>query len=76
MLALFSKILMVGILVAGICWVIALFTNDIFTAGCTDKLLHCLSHGEEKWYMQILIGIKCVFLNLGCVGHELISIFK
>ena len=76
MLALFSKVLLVGVLVAVVCWVIALFSTDFFTAHCTDKLLSCLPSSEEKWHTQILIGIKCVFQNLGCVGKEFISIFK
>lgn len=76
MLALFSKILVFGIVVALVCWVIALFTNDVFTAHCTDKLLACLPNGNEKWHAQILIGIKCVFQNLGCVCMEFINIFR
>lgn len=77
MLELFGKVLAFGIIVALICWVIALFSNEVFTAGCTNKLLSCLSSTEhEKWYAQILIGIKCVFQNLACVGKEFISIFK
>lgn len=76
MLALFSKVLMVGVLVAVVCWVIALFTNDFFTATCTNQLMACLPSEKEKWHMEILIGIKCVFQNLACVGKEFISIFK
>lgn len=76
MLALFSKVFLVGVLVAVICWIIALFTNDFFTAHCTDKMLNCLPSSNEKWHIQILIGFKCVFQNLACVGLEFISIFK
>lgn len=76
MLAALSKLFLVGLLVAFVCWFITLFTNDFFTAKCTNQLIECLPSSNEKWHMQILIGIKCVFQNLACVGLEFISIFK
>ena len=76
MLALFGRVFVFGLIVAVICMVAAFFSNETFTATCTNQLLDCLPKGNEKWYAKILIGFKCVFQNLWCVGREFISIFK
>lgn len=76
MLDFFAKVIKITFIVVFILVVAAFFSTPDFTASCTDDLFKCFPQENEAFGQKMVQAFKCIFLNLACVAHEFISIFK
>lgn len=72
----FKTVLISAFVLIGIVFIGAFFVTPEFSGSCADGVIDCLTEvSHQSFFGKIGGAFRCVFNNVLCVLHQVISVF-